>query len=262
MGTVFLHGNGGSGGGGLNFQVIGGTTAPSNPKENMIWVNTSTKITSYIFSATQPTGSAGMVWISTGTSSTVEFNALKKNGIQVYPISAQQYVGGAWVNKTAKSYQNGVWRDWFIYIVKNGVISELGLDGVARTGATISMTQQDGSFRITEIGGKSSGVGPSAKANIDKLSEICVTVNITSPGMSTKANLKGTGIGLLSTLWNSSETDLSNAIKYYQITDKTGVQSLSLDVSNVFGDYYVAIIFGSGTNGEMPDFAVIDFYMK
>ena len=65
---------GGGGSGGLNFTVVGGTTAPSNTKENMIWVNTSTKITSYIFSATQPTGSAGMVWIPTGTSSTVEFN--------------------------------------------------------------------------------------------------------------------------------------------------------------------------------------------
>lgn len=104
---------GGGGSGGLNFQVIGGTTAPSNPKENMIWVNTSTKITSYVFSATQPTGSAGMVWISTGTSSGVEFNALKKNGIQVYPISAKQYVSGAWVDVTAKSYQNGKLVDWW-----------------------------------------------------------------------------------------------------------------------------------------------------
>lgn len=103
---------GGGGSGGLNFQVIGGTTAPSNPKENMIWVNTSTKITSYIFSATQPTGSAGMVWISTGTSSTVEFNALKKNGIQVYPISAKQYINGAWRNVEAKSYRNGSWVEW------------------------------------------------------------------------------------------------------------------------------------------------------
>lgn len=103
---------GGGGSGGLNFQVIGGTTAPSNPKENMIWVNTSTKITSYIFSATKPTGSAGMVWISTGTSSTVEFNALKKNGIQVYPISAKQYINGVWVNKTAMSYQGCKWVNW------------------------------------------------------------------------------------------------------------------------------------------------------
>lgn len=111
---------GGGGSGGLNFQVIGGTTAPSNPKENMIWVNTSTKITSYIFSATQPTGSAGMVWISTGTSSTVEFNALKKNGIQVYPLSAKQYISGAWGDVTAMSYQGGEWVGWITYLYNEG----------------------------------------------------------------------------------------------------------------------------------------------
>ena len=118
---------GGGGSGGLNFQVIGGTTAPSNPKENMIWVNTSTKITSYIFSATQPTGSAGMVWISTGTSSTIAFNALKKNGLQVYPISAKQYVNGAWVSVTALSYQGGEWVEWISFLYDRG---EIGLGGI------------------------------------------------------------------------------------------------------------------------------------
>ncbi len=108
----------------LNFEVVDGTTAPSNPKENVIWVNTSTPITSWMFSATEPTSPDDkMVWISTGTSSTVEFNALKKNGIQVYPISAKQYIGGAWVDKEIKCYQNGGWKTHVqkLYIVKNGV---------------------------------------------------------------------------------------------------------------------------------------------
>ena len=100
---------GGGGGGGLNFQVVGGTTAPSNPKENTIWINTTEKITSWIFSATEPQNPIpGMVWIRTGVSSPAEFNALKKNGIQVYPISAKQYVSGAWVNVTVKIYQDAV----------------------------------------------------------------------------------------------------------------------------------------------------------
>jgi hypothetical protein len=107
-----------SGGGGtaLNFRVVGGTTAPSNHKENMIWVNTSTTISSWVFSATQPTAATGKVWITTGTSSTVEFNALKKNGIQVYPIAAKQYVSGAWVEKEAKSYQGSAWVEWIRYL--------------------------------------------------------------------------------------------------------------------------------------------------
>ena len=70
----------------------------------------------------------GTVWFPTGISSNVEFNALKKNGVQVYPISAKQYVDGAWVDVTAKSYQNGAWVDWW-----NG---ELFKDGNQYTSVT------------------------------------------------------------------------------------------------------------------------------
>lgn len=42
------------GGDNLNFEVVGGTTQPSNPKENTIWVNTSTDISSWSFSPTYP----------------------------------------------------------------------------------------------------------------------------------------------------------------------------------------------------------------
>lgn len=113
----------GGGGGGLNFQIIGGTTAPNNPKENTIWVNTSTEITDWVFSATQPTAASGRVWISTGTSSSVEFNALKKNMLNVYPISVKQYISGKWTNKTAKTYLSSTWTDWAVklYFVKSGV---------------------------------------------------------------------------------------------------------------------------------------------
>ena len=279
---------GGGGGGGLNFRVIGGTSAPINPKENDIWVNTSQNITSWDFSATEPyrrsknknfichpysdssctkdsieytvnndgsitangTASAtstfyianndtsnreiilvpgtytlsgcpsggssstywlrvsysydnwasqkvtdefgggvsfvvtanararvffatkngvnlsnivvkpqieqspsatsfvkgdatGQVWISTGTSSLVAFNAVKKNGIEVYPISAKQYIGGAWVDVEAKSYQDGVWVDWKpaeLVWYENGVFN------TEVFGENTATVQSDGSF--------------------------------------------------------------------------------------------------------------------
>lgn len=109
------------GGAALNFKIVGGTEQPANPKEHTIWINTDAAVTSWIISAVQPeTPSEGMVWISTGTSSSAEFNALKKNGINVYPLFAKQYVSGAWVDKTAKSYQNGAWVDWFVYLLNRG----------------------------------------------------------------------------------------------------------------------------------------------
>lgn len=125
MGTGFLVQRGGSGGG-LNFRVLGGTSKPSNFKENDIWVNTDIKITSWIFSTTEPVVTAddyGMVWISTGTSSQVEFNALKKNGIQIYSTSAKQYINGVWEQKEAFLYQNADWVQFSwkkLYLYRNG----------------------------------------------------------------------------------------------------------------------------------------------
>ena len=108
MGSVALEGFG-SGGAALNFRVVG-NPQPANPKENTIWVNTDVKITGWVFASAEPEAPAdGMVWISTGASSSVEFNALKKNGIQVYPLSAKQYISGAWVGVSIKVYKDGTW---------------------------------------------------------------------------------------------------------------------------------------------------------
>ena len=106
----------------LSFSIVGGTTQPSNPADNTVWVNTSTTISSWAFSVTEPSSPAeGMVWFLTGTASNVAFNALNKNNIMVYPISTKQYVGGAWVDKIVASYKNGAWVSWWDgYLYKNG----------------------------------------------------------------------------------------------------------------------------------------------
>lgn len=112
MGNCFLYGNGGSNP--LNFVVVDGTTQPSNPKENMFWVNTAQKITGYYFSPTQPENVvAGNVWFRTGIASRSAFNALKKNTVMVYPVYAKQYISGAWADKPVKVYQNGKWSDLY-----------------------------------------------------------------------------------------------------------------------------------------------------
>jgi hypothetical protein len=110
----FGNTNAAAGGTSLNFKVVGGTTEPTNPKENMIWVNTSSKITGWYFSATQPEKlEEGELWFKTGNSSEVSFNALKDNTIQVYPSSVKQWVSGELREVVAKTYKNGAWVDWW-----------------------------------------------------------------------------------------------------------------------------------------------------
>ena len=104
----------------VNFRVVG-NPQPASPGENTIWLNTEVPITGYDFSAAEPANPVeGMAWVSVGTSSPAAFNALKKNSAMVYPLSAKQYVSGAWVDKGAKSYQNGKWVGWVTYLFKEG----------------------------------------------------------------------------------------------------------------------------------------------
>lgn len=101
-------------GAGLNFDIVWSTVEPSNPRENTIWVNTSDDITSWIFDANEPAEpEEGMVWFRTAKKSSVLFNALKKNAIVIYPNNCQQYITGAWVSKTAKSFIDDKWTEWY-----------------------------------------------------------------------------------------------------------------------------------------------------
>lgn len=138
---------GGGGGGGLNFKVIP-NPQPSTAKENTIWVDTD-RINNYYFSATQPEGMTEYdVWFPVGTSSTVAFSATKKNPIMVYPLSAKQYVSGALVDKTAKSWQGGEWVDWIRYILKGNNL----YDGWTASGTTQTMTAEANGMRVTRNG--------------------------------------------------------------------------------------------------------------
>lgn len=133
--------NAGGAGGGLNFKVVGGIEEPASPSDNTIWVVTDTPISGYAFSATEPAEPVeGMVWISVGTSSPVAFNALKKDSLQVYPISAKQHLSGAWEAVTAKSYQNGAWVAWW-----NGELYMEGKWFTVNTGKWVSLGKAKGS---------------------------------------------------------------------------------------------------------------------
>ena len=105
----------------LNFEVVGGTSAPVNPGENTIWVNTGTAVSDVVFSAEAPAApNPGTVWIRTGNSSPVAFDATEEPTVTVCPLYAKQYVDGAWVAVTAKSWQNDDWVDWVTFIYYHG----------------------------------------------------------------------------------------------------------------------------------------------
>lgn len=141
--NAYLHGFGG--GTGLNFHVkayASQDALPETAAENTIAVFTDHEITGWEFGTSAPGNPfEGLVWIFTGTSSPVAFNALKKNCVNICPISAKQYISGAWVNKTAKSYQDGAWVDWWDgYFFKSGFESTVPWTWLADSSSSVDIT--------------------------------------------------------------------------------------------------------------------------
>lgn len=120
MAKGFKHGTSGKKENPLNFAVVAypsevelNTAIPEDTNITTVGVVTTNPINGWFFSPEQPSDMAeGEVWFKSGTSSTVEFNALKENSVMVYPLSAKQMVSGALKDVIAKSYQKGKWVDW------------------------------------------------------------------------------------------------------------------------------------------------------
>ena len=221
------------GGSAMNFKVVGGTTVPISPKENTIWINTATPITSYVFSATEP-GSAehGMVWITTGKESVSAFNALKKNCIMVYPLFAKQYVSGAWVQVDAKIYQNG-WNDLLTEVVFFG-------DGAINTDTFGSTTVASGYNPYSITGG-----------NI----VFSQYVDVTTTKMFDVTAFKTIECVIAGWDWMNVEAYLvgssgTHKLKYVDSFPAGGQASAgdtrTFDISSYSGDYYLRLYTGPG----------------
>ena len=178
----------------INYSIVGGVTEPSNPIENMIWIETSIEITKHIFSKNEPKNPIkGMVWIYLSNNSNVSFHTLNINGKEfneVYPISAMQYESGAWVDKTAKIYQNSAWVDWW-----NGELFDNGNQYEAVTGGwkstavktyygaeAPSLSISGGKMEMSISGNKSGIVSPDNLTDVSKFSHLEVVVDSMNNG--------------------------------------------------------------------------------
>lgn len=131
---------GGGGSGGLNLQFVGSMTAPSNPKENMIWVKTDRAITQFLITRSigawsQQVGAVEMTYKASDDYtmagiSTLFFNG-KLHGVYgqawFYPTALYQSNGITAEPKDAYIYKSGTWVQfsWTVeYLYRNGVISD------------------------------------------------------------------------------------------------------------------------------------------
>lgn len=217
----------------LNFEVVGGTTQPTSPKENTIWVNTSTAITSWVFSTEQPTSPAsGMVWLATSNTSASEFNALKKNDLRVYPAYIQQYVNGSWVTKDAEIYQNSSWETlWDGTIYDAGNMYAFITGGWGRPHPDNKVT---GSFSSTDqyIMVSASASSESSNYTTNSMIDLTNAKKLTAVVELSNANSNRGRLLVIS----ESKDFVAEAYTNPQLSGK---QTLEIDVTSLSGKYYV-----------------------
>lgn len=245
--------NASGGGAPLNFKVLGGTSQPSG-QENTIWVNTDAGITSWVFAPTAPeTPAEGMVWFSTGQSSVVAFNALRKNTITVCPLAAKQYIGDKWEEREAMSYQGGEWRSWIRYLYNNGdACTENGGDWAA-AGKNLSSDGGGSSKPTMTMNGTNMVMTLNVSGNKGGIVYKEQAIDLT--GVST-INIKGKRSTALSletwtslNVWSSLGTYIvSNRAANLNFGKDTGTLDLNLDVSRLTGEHYIGFgLYGNQT---------------
>lgn len=239
MGKGFKHGvsvyaSGGGGGSGdalLNFEVVGGTYAPANPRENTIWVNTATAIPGWHFGADEPNAAEGTVWIQTGTSSVAPFNALKENSVMVYPIAAKVYDGTQFSLAGASIYQDGEWKQFSS--AWDGVLFDAGNQYDSVTGGWVNASGD--TLTASHFSNQTFGDPVHTEKMID-LTDFD-TLHVTYSGVTVEAHFGVTKI-----------RDLNLAADY-AASEEASVGTVALDVSGLTGEYYVTLVAGAETGG-------------
>lgn len=174
-----------NGGGDLNFEVVGGTTRPTNPVENTIWANTDTEITGWAFSAETPDSPTdGMVWFFTAPNSSVKFDAFNKNSMIITPMSAFQYISGVWAKiDSVEIYQNDIWKLWTVYLYNAGYENNVITGGWGLYNATSGKWAKGADEIVASYSGSSYTQGCIYTTNpvdVRGYSSLCIEVEHTS----------------------------------------------------------------------------------
>lgn len=260
MGEAFLYGNGEQNP--LNFRVIGSLVQPAAPKENTIWVNTDTTITSWVFAPEAPTNpEGGMIFFKTDKTSPVGFNALRKNEITVLPTSAQQYIGGQWKNMEAHAYIGGTWVQFSwtrVYLYKPGqkeVFSAVGWRAFNVFGCNAKQpdlwhNDANVTANIGGSGGETGVVYLNKPIDLSNFKTIHASVKLNNTAVST-ANIIG--------VWKSIGQGFYTENKIASKGLNPGANDVDVDVSNLNGEYYIG--FGLRKDANSGLYTITDLYM-
>lgn len=255
---------GGGGSNPLNFQV---KTYPSetalkadNPKENTIGIITTTTMTSWVFSAKEPTEpEVGMVWISVGTSSPAEFNALKENNVTVYPLSAKQMVSGTLKDVVAKTFHGGKWVNWWSGEIIDGAILPIPPWGQMEVKILLNPSATSG-VATAEMSSAKGGLSFYIPASSNSWTRAYLTPQIDLTGYSRLTlKLNGNGfcpeVGFVTEIKSGQTQTFAASVKLQTGATDSGEFETTIDISTLNGLYYFCL-FNAGSHQYSSEIVV------
>lgn len=192
----------------------------------------------------------GTVWIETRPGSTVSFNALKKDVLQVYPVAVHQRVNASWVDVDASIYQNGAWLGLW-----NGELFENGNQYTGITGgwpAAAGTLSESDPYLLYSAGTGKLIISSGKKIDITNYSQLHV-IGVARGDYSASGGVssRDTDFGIATAVTASSvtfEAKLQLTKGYNStITESYNTEQV-LDISSLSGEYYIAAAVSTTTS--------------
>ena len=261
MGNCFLHGNAGGESGGLILQFIGSMTAPSNPKENMIWVKTDRAITQFLITRSigawsQQAGAVEMTYKASDDYtmagiSTLFFNG-KLHGVYgqawFYPTALYQSNGITAEPKDAYIYKSGTWVQFSwtkVYLYKSGDSCN-GITGNWKSAATGtggwgngSVGNNDGTLNVSAWDVRVACAATNKKIDLSKFKTLTFVVSSAS-GMNNGWH-RGVLLTSNSFNWNPDAGGVNGPGATSHSVNITGPGTFNIDISGENGALYVGV---------------------
>lgn len=251
-------------GGGLNFEVVGGTVQPESPKEVTIWVNTAQEITGWAFKKDEPSQPVnGMVWFGVDTSSQLSFSVVEDAEVMEYMIGAKQYVSEQWVQRDVLVYVDGEWKAAILDLIKNAVINEnasnwvsvaKSIDGSSGTAKAWSVSQGEDYITLTQSTKWACGLYYT-ETPID-LSSYSTLFFEGYPTTTSTTSTDWTKLCVYSAIDSSSA--MANVKASVSLVGDNAVCTKSIDINDLDGLYYI----GFYGYGEGQTIRIKNIYLK
>ena len=231
------------GGGALKLKIVGGTTQPSNPKENTLWIKTSDSIGNvYIHQKnigfpTTPT--VGDVIIYSGANAYADpIVILEKPNITIEPQFCFQYANSGWIGRESAYFSNSTWHQLsYLVVYTDEILAPVSgweayatkMSSATATAGLPTISQNGNAVDVKAASGRRGTAAYLAKIDFSKYASMQLKCTTSAAALHE--------FGVVAELPESNYTFLA----YKQEQNKATSKTMSVDISSISSEGYIAI---------------------